>query len=1449
MSDAILRAPLTRARSSWRRWVVALSIAVALIMLLQTGTPASGPAAIPPAPAGSVEATSIPSHPARPVASLEPGRESSSSSSHPLSYGLCLVTHWPACPASPAAAPLGPAPLAGSPDAWTNVTPTEFLSAYPDQRIQSSTAYDPLEQGVVLFGGYGIPGSGPAIPTIFQDTWLFSHDQWTPLIANTSCTATTCPSPRFGAAITYDAVDQEIVLFGGIAGFSIFGPQIKALSDTWTFADGRWMNITATAGPAPPSRGAASFTYDAADGYALLFGGLNDSSVDLGDTWTFAHGTWTNLTESLALSPEPRDYASIAASPSGYVMLFGGENNGTVIQSNCGNVTPWLMWWFFEGQWFPAPVEVNCIPGHAAPSSGTSPLPYYQPGEPAPCGREGAALGWSPQNARFVLYGGYGPVQSPTFCANLNATELYFNDTWEYTGPLGGPSNSMTWENLSTAFDPPARAYMGYASDYTDSAFVIFGGESAESLLNETWRYFEPVTAELTGPSVIYAGQINFDQFLLEGYGGSGDLEYSFAVAELKTSNPLTGTGCGPITSGATGALPPVGALTIDCTPATGAYNIFRLTATVTDVTNLSMVATASWTVTIDPPEALNLYSQYVGYFYSGFSVNNVFGAYAEIDNAPVTNLVGSIDGVPVGFSHSNASLYWWNSSAVAMGNVAPGYPLIVTASISNWEENANLSITIIQTPSWLQQLTGFYGVIQSTKTVGNTSFGNAYFLTQSIPIPFGQLFNFSVPIPFITGNYSLVPDLKLVFEENSTGGIKLQGSLDLTSGNISLGTFSLKISISLTVAGQFQITSEGGGLSTITWQSAQLTLTIAGDFSASIPIYGFSFNLLGNQIKVGFNLDIDIDPSVALSVLLLPATSPAADLGTGLALEVAALVGELSLPISVDLSFGIAIASVAVGGNLSLQLNFNIAPGPFDVSNLWINGSIFGKASFLCFTATWNVLGPANIYHWIPSSSRPRGTLGDLAPAYDNGSDATWQLANRYYNVSGYDANLWNSTLSAGPAIGDIYPSTSVGAAGGADGSYLLYGNDDVERPTVDGLTVSLAALNASSNELRTLPGPNDPGYEITRPVATTLPDGDLYVLWDAVALIDAEGTATPSPSSIVSVALHGATYDPTNASWGPVQVWSKTGIAASYAVDDTDGVGRIAELVTSTPIPGATSPESLLGFNLTSGAALTNVTVQGLASITSVRGSDDWVVALGMDGNATVLSLATGQAVSGYSASLGSHLVGEEFVPGTPSTLLLRYRSSAAEEAVLYDLGTQSPIATQALNGSVTDAHAIFSDGTFYLVASDRTGVEEWSESAGTFAPVSSTDLPGITSFDLVQAGSSILVYGVVAPPGNQTTHTLELALLSAGLAPLPSAPSPPSSPSRPSSPTTAGTPTLDYELILAAAVVVVAVVLAVIPSRYRPPSPPPPRTAPASSGAPPAESPPRPPGGAAP
>jgi PKD repeat protein len=236
--------------------------------------------------------------------------------------------------------------------------------------------------------------------TYYNDTWAFEGGHWVNL------TNPVAPSPRFGFGLTYDAEDGYVVLFGGSSRATSF------LNDTWTYSGGNWTNITRPQG-APPPRYWSSMTYDAEDAYVVLFGGLTTGSTPVSDTWRFVGGAWTQLFP--AEHPSAQHGSALIYDPFQYeVILFGGLNG-----SGYQNET----WAFSEGAWT-----------LLAPSVLPDP-------------RVGAGFTFDPAANVGVLFGGY-PANSYPY-----GVWTYTNGSWaEFDAGSYTPLWGTVWNQM--AYDP-----------------------------------------------------------------------------------------------------------------------------------------------------------------------------------------------------------------------------------------------------------------------------------------------------------------------------------------------------------------------------------------------------------------------------------------------------------------------------------------------------------------------------------------------------------------------------------------------------------------------------------------------------------------------------------------------------------------------------------------------------------------------------------------------------------------------------------------------------------------------------------------------------------------------------------------------------------------------------------------------------------------------------------
>ena len=278
--------------------------------------------------------------------------------------------------------------------------------------------------GVFIGTGELLLFGGDNAGAVLADAWLWSPATraWRRIASG--------PSARAGASLSYDAVRQRAVLFGGV-GSAAQGAQY--LDDVWEY-DSRtdtWSKRTVTgSGPAP--RALAAFAFDSTRGRALLFGGTNDSA--LADTWEWdsAQGRWAQLSTS---GPSARYGAAFAFDDAtGRYALFGGSP---------GNATGALSdTWLLEadtGIW------------------------TAQPGADAPPGRAAAAMVFDAAAQRLVLFGGTG------------VTSLNLDDTWELNTATGA------WSAIPTSAAPASTTGAVLGFDPQAQSVVIATGLSYSS--------------------------------------------------------------------------------------------------------------------------------------------------------------------------------------------------------------------------------------------------------------------------------------------------------------------------------------------------------------------------------------------------------------------------------------------------------------------------------------------------------------------------------------------------------------------------------------------------------------------------------------------------------------------------------------------------------------------------------------------------------------------------------------------------------------------------------------------------------------------------------------------------------------------------------------------------------------------------------------------------------
>ncbi|HEY6468931.1 MAG TPA: hypothetical protein VI434_04120 [Candidatus Dormibacteraeota bacterium] len=322
----------------------------------------------------------------------------------------------------------------GAPSATVCPSPASVPRNGPTPpRSAAAMAYDDATGQVVLFGGDTYNGKGNAL----ADTWIWNGTLWSQRKVSPS------PPGRIGAAMAYDPVTKQVVLFSGI------GNDSKAEDDTWVWNGASWRDARPATNP--PPRNDAAIAFDPALGKIVMFGGWDaasgGASMD-GDTWTWDGTNWTELHPSS--NPAPRAGSVMAYDPVSHnLLIFGGD---------AGNTTSNETWLFNGHAW----TRVR-----------------FAKGVPQPRGRDSTVMAADTANQTIVLFGGE-EVTGPNTVASAN-------DTWTWNG--------SDWTQAHPQNVPPARGVEAESGMMTYDAklgvVVLYGGPigNPQESFGDTWTW------------------------------------------------------------------------------------------------------------------------------------------------------------------------------------------------------------------------------------------------------------------------------------------------------------------------------------------------------------------------------------------------------------------------------------------------------------------------------------------------------------------------------------------------------------------------------------------------------------------------------------------------------------------------------------------------------------------------------------------------------------------------------------------------------------------------------------------------------------------------------------------------------------------------------------------------------------------------------------------------
>ncbi|MCI4347418.1 MAG: PKD domain-containing protein, partial [Thermoplasmata archaeon] len=380
-------------------------------------------------------------------------------------------------------------------------------------------------------------------------TPAYALASWT----NLTTTVASGPSGRL-TVMTWDATDGYVLLFGGESASGI-------LSDSWTYLNGTWTNITASTVGSPPGLFAGGMAFDPSSGNVILFGGENHTFKNQKQTWSYHSKHWTNLTSSLGSSPSARAFPAMATdSTDAQIVLYGGQSTSGFVRDT------WVyknVAWTNEtsaapvGALVPYALASDDPPDHGVLMFG--PLVYN--GSQVHLGTYLFTGGiWRNLTSTLVIQPSpialgqtaYLPAAAGVFAVgevlfNRTGGTVLSQITWEFAGGA--------WKNLTGATGQQPRVGLagGVAADPWDSTLIAFGGENLGGggpLVNSyTWvlSAAPAVTASVSPHNVIDAGMaVTFTGTVANGiapnipawtFGDGG------TAATLSGSHTYSGTG------------------------------------------------------------------------------------------------------------------------------------------------------------------------------------------------------------------------------------------------------------------------------------------------------------------------------------------------------------------------------------------------------------------------------------------------------------------------------------------------------------------------------------------------------------------------------------------------------------------------------------------------------------------------------------------------------------------------------------------------------------------------------------------------------------------------------------------------------------------------------------------------------------------------------------------
>lgn len=278
-------------------------------------------------------------------------------------------------------------------------------------------------------------------------------------------------------------------------------------------------------------------------------------------------------------------------------------------------------------------------------------------------------------------------------------------------------------------------------------------------------------------------------------------------------------------------------------------------------------------------PSNINIYSEFAGYFFTGFGVNNTFYVDISYRGYVPISVNGMLAGETLVFNYNNTVGMW--TATFNMGRLKPGKNvLMVTAVYSNGEIFAkSYSINVLQVPRLLLDIVSS-GAINVRKPLGSVNFSisfiakrtdywnNGYQLIITLNIS-ANLVRAQLDVPYVGGEYASPSlDFNLEFILSSSGEVSIGGEL-IVEKEVPLVSVPISIQLSAGAEGTFTANfyEYSVKLEDIT---VYISLSASGAYTLPTPL-GISIQVGPHNINIGVTVELAAAVSGKVDFVFVP--------------------------------------------------------------------------------------------------------------------------------------------------------------------------------------------------------------------------------------------------------------------------------------------------------------------------------------------------------------------------------------------------------------------------------------------------------------------------------------------------------------------------------------------------------------------------------------------------